>query len=106
MRKAIKLILIGACATTLLAREQYTREFQKTAPLASGRSLRIEHSNGGVNTERSTVETGPVGPGELVVKHWFKGTGFVGSHGDDGLVMQNHSEWIWYCWKPVAKYAV
>jgi len=48
MRNAINLILIAGCATTLMAREQYTRQFQKTAQLSSGRTFRIENSMGGI----------------------------------------------------------
>jgi hypothetical protein len=45
----ISLMLIGCCAVTASARQEYKRDFQKTAPLAAGRSLRVEHSMGSVN---------------------------------------------------------
>src|SRR5215475_9727966 len=45
----INLLLIAGCATTLMAREQYTRQFQKTAALPAGRGFRIDHSMGGIN---------------------------------------------------------
>jgi hypothetical protein len=49
MRIGISLILI--CGTSLCAapREEYKRDFQKTAALPGGRSLRIEHGQGNVN---------------------------------------------------------
>ncbi len=49
MRNAINLILVCCCALTAFAREEYRRDFQKTAALPGGRSLRVENSNGGVN---------------------------------------------------------
>src|SRR5882724_6332880 len=55
MRIGISLILslglsLGAALTLCAApREDYKRDFQKTAALAGGRSLRIEHSQGSVN---------------------------------------------------------
>jgi hypothetical protein len=42
-------MLIGCCAVTVSARQEYKRDFQKTATLAEGRTLRVEHSLGSVN---------------------------------------------------------
>src|ERR1044071_2064678 len=50
MRIGISLILsLGALSLCAAPREEYKRDFQKTAALAAGRSLRIEHSQGSVN---------------------------------------------------------
>jgi hypothetical protein len=48
MRNAINLILICCCATAW-AREEYKRDFQKTAALPAGRTFRIENSNGDIH---------------------------------------------------------
>src|SRR4051812_42451807 len=48
MRIETSLILLSF-ALPLCAREDYKRDFQKTAALAGGRTLRIEHSQGSVN---------------------------------------------------------
>jgi hypothetical protein len=40
--------VICGCAITASAREEVQREFRKTAPLTSGRTFRIENSNGNV----------------------------------------------------------
>lgn len=48
MRNGINLLLIGCCATTLFAREEYKRDFKKTLSLPAGRTFRLEHSLGNV----------------------------------------------------------
>ena len=42
-------LLTCCCAMTATAREEVQRDFHKTVPLASGRSFRIENSNGNVS---------------------------------------------------------
>src|SRR5436190_645461 len=51
MRIGISLVFMSLGVLSLCAapREEYKRDFQKTAALAGGRSLRIEHSQGSVN---------------------------------------------------------
>jgi hypothetical protein len=49
MRTAINLILICCGAMVASAREEYRRDFQKTVPLAAGRTFRIENSMGNIN---------------------------------------------------------
>ena len=49
MRNGTNLILVLCCAMTAFAREEFKRDFQKTVPLAAGRSFRIESSNGSLN---------------------------------------------------------
>jgi hypothetical protein len=47
MRSGISVLLLAG-ATVLGAREQVSRDFQKSVALAGGRSLRIEHSQGNI----------------------------------------------------------
>src|SRR5260370_18182038 len=49
MRITISLMLLCCIPTVLLAREEYKRDFQKTAALPAGRTLRVDHSLGSVN---------------------------------------------------------
>lgn len=54
MRNGINLLLTSCCTLMLcsgaaFAREEYRRDFRKTAALAGGRGLRVENSNGKVN---------------------------------------------------------
>ena len=50
MRIIISLSLVLCCCPLALpAREEYKRDFQKTAALPAGRTLRVEHSLGSVN---------------------------------------------------------
>src|SRR5437870_4051492 len=50
MRIGISLILsLGALTLSAWPREEFKRDFQKTAALPGGRTLRIEHSQGSVN---------------------------------------------------------
>jgi DUF4097 and DUF4098 domain-containing protein YvlB len=49
MRSAINIILILFCALTALAREEYKRDFQKTVPLAAGKTFRIDHRMGNID---------------------------------------------------------
>ena len=49
MRSGISVVLVACCATAMSAREEVTRDFQKTAVLSGGRSFRIEHSLGNIN---------------------------------------------------------
>jgi hypothetical protein len=49
MRSTINLLLICCCSFTAFAREEYTRDFRRTAPLAAGRILRIENRNGRIS---------------------------------------------------------
>jgi hypothetical protein len=51
MRIIISLSLVALCGfpTALSAREEYKRDFQKTAALPAGRTLRVDHSLGSVN---------------------------------------------------------
>src|SRR5580698_10253411 len=48
MRSGISVMLSVCCATVLCAREQVSRDFQKSVALTGGRTLRIEHSQGNV----------------------------------------------------------
>ncbi len=48
MRKSIKLGLILLLATQAFARNEYTRNFDKTVTLAAGQSVRLEHRMGNV----------------------------------------------------------
>ena len=48
-------LLVMTCAGRASAREEYTREFRKTVPLASGRTFRIDHSLGNI-TIRTQVK--------------------------------------------------
>ena len=54
MRSAISLVLILGCSLTAAAREEYRRDFQKTVPLAAGKTFRIDHKLGGI-----TIRTQP-----------------------------------------------
>src|SRR4051794_26274190 len=50
MRIGISLILsLGALTLSAAPRQEYKRDFQKTAALPASRTLRIEHSQGSVN---------------------------------------------------------
>jgi hypothetical protein len=49
MRSIINLVLICCCTFTAFAREEYKRDFRRTAPLAAGRTFRIESSNGRIS---------------------------------------------------------
>src|SRR5215467_3393502 len=49
MRSITNLILICSCAFTLSAREEYKRDFRKTAPLTAGRTFRIESQLGRIS---------------------------------------------------------
>jgi hypothetical protein len=53
MRITISLILL-CCPLACTAREEYKRDFQKTVALPAGRTLRVEHSLGGVNVRAQT----------------------------------------------------
>src|SRR5580692_1810499 len=48
MRSTISLLLLASCAATASAREEVSRDFQKSVPLAGGRSLRVEHAQGNI----------------------------------------------------------
>src|SRR5688572_19353992 len=49
MRNAIKLIIFCCCALSAAPREEYKRDFQKSATLGGGKAFRIEHSLGDLN---------------------------------------------------------
>src|SRR5260370_13457730 len=49
MRITISLMLLCCIPPALSAREEYKRDFQKTAALPAGRTLRVDHSLGSVN---------------------------------------------------------
>src|SRR5260370_13840664 len=49
MRIIISLMVLGCFPAALSAREEYKRDFQKTAALPAGRTLRVDHSLGSVN---------------------------------------------------------
>ncbi|HUB81928.1 MAG TPA: hypothetical protein VMB03_24190 [Bryobacteraceae bacterium] len=50
MRSGISLVLLACCAACAAhAREEVSRDFQKSVPLAPGKGLRIEHSQGSVS---------------------------------------------------------
>jgi hypothetical protein len=51
MRSAIPLLLISCCAPAAQAREEFKRDFSKTAALAAGRPLRVEHAHGRVSVK-------------------------------------------------------
>jgi hypothetical protein len=48
MRNGTDILLICCCATAAFARQEITRDFQKTAALPAGRTLRVVHSLGNV----------------------------------------------------------
>jgi hypothetical protein len=47
-RFGMLMLAVIACAGPAAAREEYTREFRKTVPLASGGTFRIDHSLGNI----------------------------------------------------------
>lgn len=49
MRNGINLLLLCCCALSAAPRDEYKRDFQKTAALVGGKMLRIEHSLGNLN---------------------------------------------------------
>ena len=48
MRIGTSLLMLSICAAAA-PRDEYKRDFQKTAALPAGRSLRVEHSMGSIN---------------------------------------------------------
>ena len=48
MRSVISVVLLACCGTAMGAREEVSRDFQKSLPLAAGRGLRVEHSQGNI----------------------------------------------------------
>src|SRR5262245_3290860 len=53
------LILIGG-ATAAFAREQHSRDFQQSVPLAAGRSFRIDHSQANINIRAQAKNEGNI----------------------------------------------
>ena len=47
-RAILSLILLASCATAMSAREEVSRDFQKSLPLTGGRSLKVEHAQGNI----------------------------------------------------------
>jgi DUF4097 and DUF4098 domain-containing protein YvlB len=60
MRSVISLTLLVCCAAAMSARQEVSRDFQKTVPLAGGRALKVEHSQGNI-----VVHTHPSGEVEI-----------------------------------------
>jgi hypothetical protein len=54
MRLIISVVLVCAAPLVCAPREEYRRDFQKTAALPGGRVLRVEHSLGSVNVHTHT----------------------------------------------------